>query len=366
VNKSVILINGAFPGPTIEANWGDQIMVTVHNQITDPEEGIGFHWHGFLQKKTPYYDGVASIQQCPIAPGSSFTYNFQADTYGTTWYHSHYSAQYADGLLGPIVVHGPKNAPYDIDIGPVLLTDYYHKSYFDILEGVLTNTADFSKIIPTSDNNLINGKMNFNCTLTGTPCTTNAGLSKFRFTKGKTHRLRLINGGAEGLQRFSIDGHNLTVIANDFIPIQPYTTEVVTLGIGQRTDVLVTANVGSINSSFWMRSNISTPCSSNAQPYALAAVLYDKADNDTAPKSTAWNVPDPATCENDPLESTIPYFPIASVPEPEFVQNIDITFGPNASDIFTWKMNNVSFRGDYNAPVLLLANQGNFSYPGKG
>lgn len=27
------------------------------------------------------------------------------------------------------------------------------------------------------------------------------------------------------MQKFSIDGHNLTVIANDFVPIIPYTTD---------------------------------------------------------------------------------------------------------------------------------------------
>lgn len=43
----------------------------------------------------------------------------------------------------------------------------------------------------------------------GTP---NAGLSKFNFTSGKTHRLRLINTSATGLYLFSIDGHELTVI----------------------------------------------------------------------------------------------------------------------------------------------------------
>lgn len=137
------------------------------------------------------------MQQCPIAPGSSFTYNFQADTYGTTWYHSHYSAQYADGLIGPIVVHGPKNIPYDVDLGPIMLSDYFHKGYLDILKGVLSDNFDFSLIFPNSDNNLINGKGIFNCSLTTTKCTPNAGISKFRFQKGKTHRLRLINTGAE-------------------------------------------------------------------------------------------------------------------------------------------------------------------------
>lgn len=99
----MILVNGSFPGPLIEANWGDIINVTVDNQL---DEGTSLHWHGFLQKETPWYDGVPSVQQCPIAPGHSFTYSFKADLYGTSWYHSHFSAQYADGLLGPIVVHG--------------------------------------------------------------------------------------------------------------------------------------------------------------------------------------------------------------------------------------------------------------------
>lgn len=64
--------------------------------------------------------------QCPIAPGSSFTYTFQADLYGSSWYHSHYSAQYAGGAEGPMVIYGPKTQPYDIDLGPVFITDYYH------------------------------------------------------------------------------------------------------------------------------------------------------------------------------------------------------------------------------------------------
>jgi len=59
-------------------------------------------------------DGVPGVQQCPIVPGGSFTYTFQADLYGTSWYHSHYSAQYAAGLLGPMVIYGPNTTSYDI------------------------------------------------------------------------------------------------------------------------------------------------------------------------------------------------------------------------------------------------------------
>jgi hypothetical protein len=35
----------------------------------------------------------------------------------------------------------------------------------------------------------------------------------------------LINAGAEGIQKFTLDGHNMTVIVNDFVPINPYTTQ---------------------------------------------------------------------------------------------------------------------------------------------
>ncbi|KAF7894537.1 uncharacterized protein EAF01_009988 [Botrytis porri] len=362
-SKDVILVNGQFPGPAIEANWGDTFVIIVHNQITGPEEGTAFHWHGLLQKGTQYMDGVPAVTQCPIAPGASFTYTFKADLYGTSWYHSHYSAQYAGGLVGPMIIHGPQNAPYDIDLGPVFLTDYYHKDYFSIVKSVVESNGD-SK--PSSDNNLINGKMNFDCSTKAegdnTACTDNAGISRFKFTTGKTHRLRLINAGAEGMQRFSIDGHKMVVIANDFVPVKPYTTNVVTLAVGQRTDVLVTANAESSDSAFWMRSNISTTCSLTKQPIALAAIYYDGADTDSTPASTAWDVPDPGTCTNDELDVTEPYYSLAAE-TPSTTSNLDINFYVNETGSFLWTLGGTSFRANYNNPILNLANQGNFTYP---
>ncbi len=145
-----------------------------------------------------------------------------------------------------MIIHGPSNAEYDIDLGPVTLNDYYHREEFDILTDVMGN--DLTKIRPASDNNLINGKMNFQCSnstsnsasssnsngtssSTSGACVNNAGLSKFKFVSGKKHRLRLINTGVAGIQKFSIDNHNMTIFANDFIPVKPYTTNVVTLAV---------------------------------------------------------------------------------------------------------------------------------------
>lgn len=86
VTKKGLVINGAFPGPTIEANWGDWIEVEVENLLND--EGTSIHWHGLLQKATPWFDGVPSVSQCPIAPGNTLTYRFRADQFGSSWYVS--------------------------------------------------------------------------------------------------------------------------------------------------------------------------------------------------------------------------------------------------------------------------------------
>src|SRR5438046_1203677 len=83
-------------------------------------------------------------------------YRFRADRFGSSWYHSHYSAQYAGGLLGPMLIHGPVHAKYDIDLGPVFISDCksfnvrrwkmlmdpgYHRDYFEVLKDVVGNDS---------------------------------------------------------------------------------------------------------------------------------------------------------------------------------------------------------------------------------
>lgn len=349
VQKNGIVINGGFPGPLIEANWGDWIQVTVHNALTD--EGTSLHWHGLLQKETGFFDGVPAVTQCPIAPGASMVYRFRADHIGTSWYHSHYSAQYAGGAYGPIVIHGPVTANYDVDLGPVLLGDWFHQDYFTLINNTLNG------VIPPSNNNLINGKMNYPCTNTTLPCTPNAGISKFTVQKGKKYRLRLINTSAEGMQKFTVDGHNLTIIANDFIPIQPYSTNVVTLGVGQRSDVILEANMGS-SDAFWIRSelgNLGTGCSftDGVSTQAVAALYYENANTAQVPTtSTSMTAAQIADCGNDPLSITQPFCAMTPPATPAVTETVTISFGSNGTS-FLWFMNNQTFRGDYNDPVLL-------------
>lgn len=141
------------------------------------------------------------------------------------------------------------------------------------------------------DSNLINGRMFFDCSLDthGKPCTPDAAISKFRFKTGKTHLLRLINSGGATNQHFSIDGHELTVISNDFTPIEPYKTKVLTLGVGQRADVLVKAT-GKDTDAVWMRSDADVFCYNGTilQPNATAGVYYPRADKNARPKTQPY------------------------------------------------------------------------------
>lgn len=149
----------------------------------------------------------------------------------------------------------------------------------------------------------------------------------------------------------------MTVIANDFVPVVPYNTSVLTLGNGQRTDIIVYANY-TATSSFWMRANIT--CSTSLNPNAVAVVMYNKASASVLPTSTPQ--PYTAGCANDPLALTVPTYPI-NPGTPAMTHTINITVGQNSSGSWLWYMNNSSFRTDYNAPTLLLAKAGNTSYP---
>lgn len=123
----------------------------------------------------------------------------------------------------------------------------YHKDYLELvadgmslflsMETLLIELPEMSANatlqVQFGDNTVINGRMPFNCSLApaGTSCSSDATYSKFRVQTGKTYKIRLVNPGAGSVQWFSIDNHELTIIANDFVDLVPYTTTMVTLGV---------------------------------------------------------------------------------------------------------------------------------------
>lgn len=124
-----------------------------------------------------------------------------------------------------MVIHGPSSANWDIDLGPVLMQDYVHNSSF-----VQYLTEEVNPNSPTTfaraDTIVVNG-------VGHDPYTGTGSYFKTKFTKGKKHLLRLINGSAGTNFVFSIDKHNFTVIESDLVPIEPYNTSSLHLSIGK-------------------------------------------------------------------------------------------------------------------------------------
>ena len=109
--------NGSVPGPTIEVNEGDSVRIVVENHLP---EVFAPHWHGLEVPRG--MDGVPGIEQDPIEPGESFTYEFTLHQNGTFFYHSHMAMQEMMGMIGFFIVH-PRvaHAPaVDRDFGIIL------------------------------------------------------------------------------------------------------------------------------------------------------------------------------------------------------------------------------------------------------
>lgn len=268
------------------------------------------------------------------------------------------------------MINGPTSEPYDIDLGPVLVSDWYHANSHDLVAKAMSSNALESQLI-FADGSLINGKMDFDCSVTAstTSCTPSSGLSKFRFQPGKTHLLRFVNPSTFAIILVSIDFHTMTVIANDFIPVVPYTATTITLAAGQRTDVLVTANpsLPAFNGAYWLRTRQPTLCALAFQPFGLAAIYYDDNDynNNAIPLTLPqldFVTPRLLNCSNDALENTEPTWAIEPPSDPDETITIDITNSANGTGQMLYYMSGSTFHADYNAPVLDLAQKGQSTF----
>src|ERR671931_626413 len=75
--------NEQVPGPTIEAEVGDTLVVEFTNELSEPTT---IHWHGL--RVPADMDGTEAVQRA-VEPGEGFGYRFVVPDAGTFWYHSH-------------------------------------------------------------------------------------------------------------------------------------------------------------------------------------------------------------------------------------------------------------------------------------
>ncbi|KAK2053617.1 multicopper oxidase [Colletotrichum caudatum] len=352
VHKPAMLINNQFPGPTIEADWGDFVQIHVHNQLQS--NGTSFHWHGLHQRNSNDQDGANGVTECPIPPGQSRTYSFQLTQYGTSWYHSHFSSQYGNGVVGSIQINGPASADYDIDLGPYPITDWYYETA-DRLErkGELVVNGG----APPSDNILFNGK-NIN------PLGPGGQYQKTRLTPGKKHRLRLINTSVDNAFTVSMVGHNFTVIATDLVPVKPVVKNSLFMTVGQRYDVIIEANQAVEN--YWFNATVGGGglCGLTKNPYPASVFFYDGApDRLPVDKGTP-----PANLGCADTTGFTPVLP-RTAPKDEFdpkkqVLDVNLEQPTIGNDkVFRWTVNGHDIDVQWDKPTLEYVAQGNSSWP---
>ncbi|XP_012832115.1 PREDICTED: laccase-4-like isoform X2 [Erythranthe guttata] len=233
--KSIVTVNGKFPGPTIYAREDDTVLIRVINRV---KYNVSIHWHGVRQLRTGWSDGPAYITQCPIQPGHSYVYNFTiTGQRGTLFWHAHI-LWLRSTVHGALVILPKLGVPYPFpkpDHESVVVLGEWWKSDTE----AVINEALKSGLAPNvSDAHTINGHPGpiSNCPSTG-------GFS-LNVSPGKNYMLRLINAALNEELFFKIAGHKLTVVEVDATYVKPFKTDTILIAPGQTTNVIVTADQG--------------------------------------------------------------------------------------------------------------------------
>jgi FtsP/CotA-like multicopper oxidase with cupredoxin domain len=221
--------NHSIPGSLMRVKVGDKVDIVVHNTLTEP---MTVHWHGLQVPNA--MDGVPGMPNPAINPNGTFEYKFTVteQMVGTHWYHSHYNDDFQvdAGMYGVIIVDPKDNSDqthYDVD---KLFT----------LGATKVDGVDPENVF------MINGK--------SYPYTPELNLKK-----GQRVLLRLVNSSAEDYHAVSLDGYNMTIVAEDGQPLpDPQAVNVVSLAPSETLDVTFTADrIGD----WWFHSTIASELS---------------------------------------------------------------------------------------------------------
>ena len=254
-------VNGCLPGPILRWRQGTSVRLRVTNRLAVP---TSIHWHGIV---LPFrMDGVPGISFDGIAPGETFTYQFQVRQSGTYWYHAHSGYQEQTGLYGAMVIEpsDAERAPADRDYVVMLndwtdddpasifarlkkRSDYYNRAQPTVADLIRDarkmglsealsmrrmwnvmrmNPTDLSDVSASAYTYLLNGH---------TPAGNWTGL----FRPGEKIRLRFINGSAMTIFDVRIPGLKMTVISADGQDVQPVQVDEFRIANAETYDVIV-------------------------------------------------------------------------------------------------------------------------------
>jgi len=382
VPRPMLLINGTFPGPLIQLNSHDVLVVRVINASPN---ATSMHWHGLFQKGSNWMDGTTGVTNCPIAPGQEFTYRFNVSGQtGTYWYHSHVGMQASDGLVGPIVIHdrgkgggeneegegGLQKVPYAQD-RILLVSDHYYALSSSLLATYLSPGSENAEPVPPTG--LINGRNVRNCSTVSARrhCSSeNLGLARFALDPDTNTRLRIINVGAFAEFSLQIDEHEVQVTEVDGTDVFPQSIHRLNILPAQRYSVVLSPPRTEENKGlYWIRARMVTHCFAYEEPELqdeVRAVLdYRRVSSDTVtaniygggdvPESKDWHEIIDVECRDLNTSTLVPVTP---VPAPEIDPRHAI-FLRSTFQIRDWRLsrgylNDSSFRVNATKPLLQM------------
>jgi FtsP/CotA-like multicopper oxidase with cupredoxin domain len=208
--------NGQVPGPVIEADVGDTLVVDLTNALPEP---TSIHWHGL--RVPAEMDGTQLVQQ-PIQPGETFRYRFVLPDAGTFWYHPHINetVQLEKGLYGALVVRGPGEPHLDGE-RVLVLDDLKLDRKGDIARfGGFTERHEGRR----GDTRLVNGQAE----------------PELEIAAGQVERWRILNASSSRYVLLSIGSRPFTILGTGggLIPV-PVTADQVLLAPADRVELAV-------------------------------------------------------------------------------------------------------------------------------
>ena len=208
--------NGQVPGPTLEAEVGDTLVVRLANALPEPTT---IHWHGL--RVPADMDGTEMVQH-PVQPGGTFEYRLVLPDAGTFWYHphTHETEQLEKGLYGALVVRGPGEPQLDTE--RVLVLDDLKLDR----KGRLARFGGWKERHEgrLGDLRLVNGRAD----------------PELEMAAGQVERWRLVNAASSRYVRLSIGGRPFTILGSDGGLLErPVPATEVLLTPGDRVDLAV-------------------------------------------------------------------------------------------------------------------------------
>ena len=204
------------PGPLLEANLGDRVIVHFENRLPEPTT---IHWHGL---RVPNAADGTPVSQLMIEPGGRYDYEFTAIDAGLYWYHPHMAGdvQVERGLHAPIRIRG--GVEPDVAADRVFVLD----------DVKLEATGQLSQ---TTDNlDMMLGRQGNVVLVDGRPDRT------LEVAAGTRERWRFVNVANGRYFNLDLPGHSFLVIGSDggVLPT-PYQAETLLIAPGERYEVLV-------------------------------------------------------------------------------------------------------------------------------